>query len=88
MLKAVHVFLCFCSVTIEGFRWGAKEASPIYWGWILGLGDECSRDLGVRHAKMLGFCNTHTKVLYSRGSHTKVLCFCIEGEGVTGNSRF
>jgi hypothetical protein len=88
MLKAAHIFLHFCPVTIKGFWWGAEKASPIYWGWILGLGDNCGRDLGVRHAKMLRFCNTRTKALYSWGSRTKALCFCIKSEGVTGNSRF
>jgi hypothetical protein len=73
MLKAAYVFLCFCPIAIKGFQWGTKEATPIYWGRVLGLRDECGRDLGVCHAKMLGFCNTHTKALYSGGSHTKAL---------------
>jgi len=88
MLKAAHVFLCFHSVAIKGFQRGTKEASPIYWGRILGLGDKGGRDLWIHHAKMLGFCNTCTKALYSWGSHTKAFCFCVEGEGVTSNSRF
>jgi hypothetical protein len=88
MLKAAHIFLCFCSVAIKGFWWGAKEATSIYWGRILGLGNKCGRDLGVHHAKMLRFYNTRTKALYSGGSRTKALCFCIKGEGVTSNSHF
>jgi hypothetical protein len=85
----LHIYsFALALFAIEGFWQGAKEATPICWGWILGLGDKCGRDLGVHHAKMLGFCNTHTKVLYSRGSRTKALCFCIESEGVASNSCF
>jgi hypothetical protein len=54
MLKAAHVFLCFCPIAIKGFWWGAKKATSIDWSRVLGLGDKCGRDLGVHHTTVQG----------------------------------